>query len=242
MCFCLFMVAAARPRIPVSFFFLTFRLIKQFMHLRGLHLEAKDPVNARLRCWKPRALLANICSHCELLACNTSSTRRKNTVARAHTRSQNRHAGTNLSFLFHWWVSGSQWETLAPAVLSAWLLVVALCIRPQRSMDTRHAIGSVGAYLWTFVRIKRRREVKEHYVPIKRVWRVYGRGKRQRKQKNLLQWQYWCDVVTIVGPIKITVTCGSSPIAAQLTVHKKRQQLCSILHQYGCVICFIPGP
>lgn len=172
---------------PPCFFFFFFHvpLDKTIQALRGLHLEAKDPVNAQLRCWKPRALLANICSHCDLLACNTTSTRRKHTVARAHTRSQNRHAGTNLSFLFHWRVSGSQWETLAPAVLSAWLLVVTLCIRPQRSMDTRHAIGSVGAYLWTFVRIKRRHEVKELYVAIRRMWKVFGRGKRQRKQKNL---------------------------------------------------------
>lgn len=116
---CVYVCSWQPPRGRASLFFFTFRLIKQFRNLRGLHLEAKDPVNARLRCWKPRALLANICSHCELLACNTSSTRRKHTVARTHTRSQNHHAGTNLSFLFHWWVSGSQWETLAPAVLSA---------------------------------------------------------------------------------------------------------------------------
>lgn len=193
MCLCLFMVAAATPRLPVSFFFFHIPLDKTIQAHRGLHLEAKDSVNAQLRCWKPRALLANICSHCELLACNTTSTRRKHTVTRAHTRSQNHHAGTNLSFLFHWRVSGSQWETLAPAVLSAWLLVVALCIRPQRSMDTRHVIGSVGAYLWTFVRIKHPREVKEHYVAIRWMWRVFGQRKKAKTTEKS-----WCSLMAVL--------------------------------------------
>lgn len=79
-----------------------FRSIKQFRHLHGLLLRAEDPKKCLTVVQKPRAILTNICSHCELLACDTTLYRKeaftgRHTHPREHIDSR-QHAGTNLSF------------------------------------------------------------------------------------------------------------------------------------------------
>lgn len=86
-CVCVYMsiyVCSWQPlRACVSL--VVFRSIKQFRHLHGLLLRAEDPTKCLTVVQKPRALLTNICSHCELLACNTYSTRREKTHWHTYT-------------------------------------------------------------------------------------------------------------------------------------------------------------
>lgn len=68
--------------------------------------EPRTLQNAWLRCSKPRASLTNICSHCELLACNTYS-KGGNTHWRAHTLTD-LHAMPGLICLFFY--IGGKWQ------------------------------------------------------------------------------------------------------------------------------------
>lgn len=90
LCLCLHVYVCSWQPLRACVSLVVFRLIKQFRHLHGLLLRAEDPTKCLTVVQKHMALLTNICSHCELLACNTYSTRRKKHTG-THTRS---HANT----------------------------------------------------------------------------------------------------------------------------------------------------
>lgn len=103
LCLCLRVRVCSWHPLRACVSLVVFRSIKQFRHLHGLLLRAEDPKKCLTVVQKPRALVSNICSHCELLACGTHFTGRAHThwhtytFTRKHVQSQ-RHAETNLSF------------------------------------------------------------------------------------------------------------------------------------------------
>lgn len=85
LCLCLHVYVCSWQPLRACVSLVVFRSIKQFRHLHGLLLRAEDPTKCLTVVQKPRALLTNICSHCELLACNTYSTRREKTHWHTYT-------------------------------------------------------------------------------------------------------------------------------------------------------------
>lgn len=83
-CLCLFTHVCFWQPLRACVSLVVFRSIKQFRHLHGLLLRAEDPTKCLTVVHKPRALVTNICSHCEPLACNTYCTRRKHTLGHVH--------------------------------------------------------------------------------------------------------------------------------------------------------------
>lgn len=92
LCLCAFVCFWHPLRACVSL--VVFRSIKQFRHLHGLLLRAEDPKKCLTVVQKPRALLTNICSRCELLACDTHFAGWKLTLAHIHSNMQTRRLQT----------------------------------------------------------------------------------------------------------------------------------------------------
>lgn len=90
LCLCLRVYVCSWQPLRACVSLVVFRSIKQFRHLHGLLLRAEDPKKCLTVVQKPRALLSNICSHCELLACDTTLYREE-THTGIHTHS---HANT----------------------------------------------------------------------------------------------------------------------------------------------------
>lgn len=84
LCLCFYISVCSLQPLWACVSLVLFRSIKQFRHLHGLLLRAEDPTKCLTVAQEPRALLTNICSRCELLACNIYSAKRENALAHMH--------------------------------------------------------------------------------------------------------------------------------------------------------------
>jgi len=94
-CLCVFL-AAARACMSLA----EFHSIKQFRHLHGLLLRPEDPKNRLTVVQKPKAILTNICSHCEPLACDIAIYREEAQTGR-YTHTSKPTANSKLSLICH---------------------------------------------------------------------------------------------------------------------------------------------
>lgn len=102
---CVFSWQPLRARVSL----VEFRSIKQFRHLHGLLLRAEDPKKCPNAVQKPGALLTNICSHCEPLACDTTLYEREthtHTRPRANTYTPN----TMPRLIYHFSNISGKWQ------------------------------------------------------------------------------------------------------------------------------------
>lgn len=91
-----------------------FRSIKQFRHLYGLLLRAEDPTKCLTVVQKPRALLTNICSHCEPLACTTTLYRKEthtDTLSHSHFTHKYVDSNTMPRLIYHVSNISGKWQT-----------------------------------------------------------------------------------------------------------------------------------
>ncbi len=110
-CLCLHVYVCSWQPLRACVSLVVFRSIKQFRHLHGLLLRAEDPKKCLTVVQKPRVLLTNICSHCELLACDAHFTRRRHTPPHIHTHMQTRRRKNAMPrLIYHFSNISGKWQ------------------------------------------------------------------------------------------------------------------------------------